>query len=208
MTDRSELSATARRAVASAETEARGLGHARVGTEHLLLGLLANEPGGTARVLREAGVTLSAARHKVADAVGRDASGAALASGDPLPRTARAERALSRAVRFSHARQADEVGTEHVLLGILDVEGTAGQVLRGLGVDVERLRAAIERSTQPEPEPEPEPAAPPAACPACRAALGDGLAYELVTASGPRGDRTVVLLTCTACGAVVGSHKA
>jgi ATP-dependent Clp protease ATP-binding subunit ClpC len=206
MVDGGDLSPAARRAVASAEAEAHGLGHGHVGTEHLLLGLLGNEPGGgTAAALRGAGVTLAAARHKVADAVGRDAAGATRATGDALPRTARAERALSRAVRFAHARQADGVDTEHLLLGILDVEGNAGQVLRGLGVDLDRLRAAVDRAV---PEPEPEPALPPPACPACRSPLGGGLTYEIVTASGPRGDRAVVVLSCAACGAVIGSHKA
>ena len=56
-----------------------------------------------------------------------------------LLRSERAARALGRSVRFSHAARASSVGTEHVLLGVLDVEGTAGQVLLWLGADVERL---------------------------------------------------------------------
>jgi hypothetical protein len=45
------------------------MGYDRVGTEHLLLGLLRGEPDGAATVLAEAGATLSAARHKVREAV-------------------------------------------------------------------------------------------------------------------------------------------
>jgi ATP-dependent Clp protease ATP-binding subunit ClpC len=53
----------ARAAVAAATDEARRLAHERVGTEHLLLGLLADHDGGTASLLRDAGATLEAARH-------------------------------------------------------------------------------------------------------------------------------------------------
>ena len=44
------------------------MGYDRVGTEHLLLGILADEAGGAAGLLREAGATLSATRHKVREA--------------------------------------------------------------------------------------------------------------------------------------------
>ena len=49
--------------------EARALDHIRVGTEHLLLGLLADDAGDAAEVLRAAGANLTAARHKVVEAV-------------------------------------------------------------------------------------------------------------------------------------------
>src|SRR4051794_15788167 len=51
----------ARAVVVTAREEARGLGHPFVGTEHLLLGLLASE-GVAGRVLRAAGVTDSEVR--------------------------------------------------------------------------------------------------------------------------------------------------
>ena len=109
----------ARRVVALAETEARGHRHTRVGTEHLLIGLLAVEGSVAAERLREAGITLAAARHKVVEAVPPgDAPALAV-----LLRSERAARALGRSVRFSHAARASSVGTEHVLLGVLDVEG-------------------------------------------------------------------------------------
>ena len=59
----------ATRAVASAAREARELGHDRVGTEHLLLGLLTTGSE-TSTTLADAGVTLAAARTKVSEAVG------------------------------------------------------------------------------------------------------------------------------------------
>lgn len=203
----------ARRAVEAAEAEARALGHDRVGTEHLLLGLLAGATTTAAEALRAAGLGLAAVRHKVGEAVGSTA-GSAPADAQ-LPRTARAERALGRSVRFAHARHADAVATEHLLLGVLDVEGTAGQVLRGLGVDVDRLRASLDgigrdpagTGSAPGGHEGDVPAG--ARCPGCgRALAGGGVAYEVVVATGPRGEREVVVLSCVACGDVLGVAKA
>ena len=197
----------ARRAVTLAEVEACGLGHDRVGTEHLLLGLLANEGSGAARVLSDAGVNIAAARHKVSEAVGNTV-GATNRVARPLPQTARAARALGRSVRFSHARHADAVASEHVLLGVLDVEGNAGQVLRGLGLDVDRLRASLDALDFPsgsETVAADDDArhAPPVRCPSCAAPLDD-VAYRDVVASGDGGPREVTVYSCGACGALLG----
>jgi ATP-dependent Clp protease ATP-binding subunit ClpC len=138
---------SARAAVTAAVDEARRLGSARVGTEHLLLGLLAVEDGAAAGVLRDIGIGAAAVRRKV----GETSLGAGGGGGDDdagrargaAARSPRAERALGRAHRFAHAAHSPEARTDHLLLGVLDVEGTAGQVLRGLGVDVDRLRARL-----------------------------------------------------------------
>jgi ATP-dependent Clp protease ATP-binding subunit ClpA len=197
----------ARRVVALAETEARGHRHTRVGTEHLLIGLLAVEGSIAAERLREAGITLAAARHKVVEAV---PDGEAPAP-EVLPRSERAARALGRSVRFSHAGRSSTVAPEHVLLGVLDVEGTAGQVLRGLGVDIERLRSAL-RSPEPsealEDRGEAEevtPAAPMAlTCPVCASTLDDAVDYRVLIAAGPRGPREALAYSCRVCGRVLG----
>ncbi|MEY2522252.1 MAG: ATP-dependent Clp protease ATP-binding subunit ClpC, partial [Ilumatobacteraceae bacterium] len=131
----------AQRVVSLATIEARTLDHPRVGTEHLLLGLLSNDDGEPADVLRAAGVTLPAARIKVVEALGADA-GPPIS--EALPFTPRAQRALERAGRFSRKEQESEVTAGHVLLGVLDVEGLACQVLRGLGVDLVHLRDAVD----------------------------------------------------------------
>jgi ATP-dependent Clp protease ATP-binding subunit ClpC len=129
---------SARAAVGAATDEAGRLGSGRVGTEHLLLGVLAVEGCAAAGVLRDAGVSAAAVRRKV----GETSLGAAGGDGG-TGRSPRAERALGRAHRFAHDAHAAEARSEHLLLGVLDVEGTAGQVLRGLGVDVERLRTRL-----------------------------------------------------------------
>ena len=203
-----ELGSGARQAVAAAESEAIAMSYDRVGTEHLLLGLLCGESGGAATVLCEAGATLSAARRKVREALPPAPAGE---FAPPLPRTARADRALGRAVRFSHHHRAEEVSSEHLLWGVLDVEGTAGQVLRGLGVDVDRLRTALETRESASTAAPDEPVVAvqsPLLCPSCRADLNGNLAYRAVEAAGAHGPRGAVVFSCSACGHVLGAASA
>jgi ATP-dependent Clp protease ATP-binding subunit ClpC len=221
----------ARRAMAMAALEARELGSTRLGTEHLLLGLLAHTEGGAARLLGDSGVTLPAARRKAAEASGavrleeaiESRAGGRSAPG--LVRSARAERAIGRAFRFSHEQRSREVRTEHLLLGVLDVEGTAGQVLRGLGVDLDALRAALEppagggvvaaaeAETVPEddvavgavPSSRKGPYVPPASCASCSNPLEGSLQFTVLSASDTEDrKRDVIVVSCRACGAAVG----
>ena len=61
----------ARQAVTDAQGEARRLGHRYIGTEHLLLGLLAGGDGIAAAVLRDAGIDASTVERDVVRIVGR-----------------------------------------------------------------------------------------------------------------------------------------
>lgn len=218
----SGFGADARRVVALAESEARALRHPRVGTEHLLLGVLALDGSVAADRLAAAGVTLTATRHKVAQAV---AAVEAIGAG-ALGRSERAARALGRSHRFSHASRSATVGPEHVLLGVLDVEGLAGQVLRGLGADVDRLTAILkappleivsdelslgdaERDSIASGEDLDQPPVAPAtaitvSCPGCASSLEDAIDYRVLIAAGPRGPREVVAYACGTCGRALG----
>lgn len=201
---------TALRAVALAEAEAHELGLERVGTEHLLLGLLAADPA-IATAMSRAGGTVAAARHKV-----RETAGDARPSPDdptgPLPMTSRARRAIGRAVRFSHHDRSEVVETRHLLLGVLDVEGTAGQVLRGIGVDVAALRTSLQGATRATPDTSASTVVRSrrsAMCPSCGAAVDDHLAYRVLPARDAGGESLDALVfSCGACGAVVGVSRA
>jgi ATP-dependent Clp protease ATP-binding subunit ClpC len=196
----------AKRAVAFADREARALGHDRVGTEHLFLGLLTNDSDAS-KVLTSAGVTLAASRKKVSEAVAKSSAGAPGQTG-PLPRTARASRALGRAARFAHSAGSDIITSDHLLWGVLDVEGTAGQVLRGLGVDVDSLRERLEADTDSGADASSAHAVAEdssAACPSCSVALEEHLTYRVMTATSESGTtRETVLFSCQNCGAVLG----
>ena len=56
---------SSKRVLELAFEEARTLGHAHIGTEHLLLGLLRENEGIAARLLKDFGITLEKARHQV-----------------------------------------------------------------------------------------------------------------------------------------------
>jgi ATP-dependent Clp protease ATP-binding subunit ClpA len=203
-----ELGPDARRAVAAAESEAMAMGYDRVGTEHLLLGVLCGETTGAATMLSEAGATLPAARHKVREAMPPTRPGE---FSPPLPRTPRGERALGRAVRLSHQHRAEAVTSEHLLWGVLDVEGTAGQVLRRLGVDVDRLRTALdmqEPASIVAPDEPVRSVGAPLSCPSCGADLIGSLVYRAAEATGEHGRRRVIAFSCSACACVLGVTSA
>jgi ATP-dependent Clp protease ATP-binding subunit ClpC len=204
---------SAQSVIAVAGEEARQLGHHHIGTEHLLLGLLSDQRNPTARALPP-GTTVQVVRRKVSEAVGTNG----VTTGDDLSFTPRAKRALDRAARFSLQRQDDEVGTVHVLLGVLDVEGQAGQVLRGLGVDVGRLQEAARRTADRPPPASRQNAspanvqqqafdtspnsAPAPCCSQCSAPLDTALASRTLTARGEGGaTRHFVVAYCAGCGA-------
>lgn len=218
-------SGQARRAVSLATAESRRLNHPHVGTEHLLLGLLADEHASTAHTLRDAGATLNAARHKVMEVAGAGTDEPPLGE---LPFTPRAQRALERAGRFCRQAREPEVRTEHLLLGVLDVEGLACQVLRGLDVDLGRLQdALVDRPSEPastsgpdtpepaaaQPSAEEGPAAatlPQPRCPACSAKLVDTLAVARTAARHDDGGATtqVRVVYCAACATALGALPA
>lgn len=198
----------ARRAVVAAQDAARSLRHEQVGTEHLLLGLLADSEVG--QILKQAGLTEGSARRKITEAV---PMAEPVDPSAPLARTARCVRAIGRATRFARDDHSELVGTRHVLLGVLDVEGTAGQVLRGLGLDVDQLRSAVGRPAPDAADVVPEaasgeaPTAHPAVrCPHCQAPVVDGVTgtrLPLLQGDGT-GGRTVLAVSCPACGTLLG----
>ena len=206
--------AGAARAIALAESEAMQLGHERVGTEHLLLGLLTNDSD-TSALLAAAGVTLAAARNKVSEAVGSSTKDGPDRRPRSLPKTPRATRALGRARRFAHARGSDDVTSHHVLSGVLDVEGIAGQVLRGLGLDVDSLRTSLDagdtsavaaRAAEPRRR---DAAARPTTCPSCNTSLDRELRSRVIPAHDDEGHtRDALVLLCGRCGWVLGAGPA
>ncbi|MDQ3640797.1 MAG: hypothetical protein M3450_04820 [Actinomycetota bacterium] len=202
------FSSPARRVVALAEEEAQRLGYGHVGTEHLLLGILAEGESSAARALMASGATLEGCRHKVVEAVPVEPGGRGPGE---LQFTDRANRTLERAGRLSLRHHDEHVGTEQVLLSLLDVEGTAGQVLRGLAVDLAGLRLALDSTMEEEhagPRTETGGVAERGGprCGACGSALDTALAHRVLTSrSQPRQSQQFVVAYCVTCGSVIGA---
>ena len=136
------FSERARQAVVLAQEEARRLQHHYIGTEHLLLGLLAERDGIAARALATLGIRSDDTRADVEAIVGR---GDVVPTGQ-IPFTPRAKKTLERALREALSLKHHYIGTEHILLGLArDDEGVAAQVLRGRAVDGDSVRGEVLR---------------------------------------------------------------
>jgi Clp amino terminal domain, pathogenicity island component len=126
---------------ARAQDEATGL-HNYIGTEHLLLALVAG--GGTeiAGVLADVSVEPAQVRTAVLDLL---SPGDAAVSGE-IGLTPRARRSLESALDEARRLHDQRVGNGHMLVGLALVgDGIASGVLRSVGLTPGRLRATIGR---------------------------------------------------------------
>ncbi|MDP9093686.1 MAG: hypothetical protein M3N95_12320 [Actinomycetota bacterium] len=131
----------ASRVVVLAQEESRLLNHDRIGTEHLLLGLLHDTDTDTARALVRAGVSLVIVQQRLEQSHCRGKEGP---SGH-IPFTPRAKKVLELALRVSQRLGDDTIGSPHLLQAMLDVrDGTGYELLVGLGVDIEELMRVAE----------------------------------------------------------------
>jgi hypothetical protein len=131
-----------KQAVDLAMEQARQLGHDHLGTEHLLLGLLAAGDGVAVQVLESMGIPLEEVRSRVEDIIGSGRSPGTRA-GRILP-TPQARRVLSLTMREALALGHNDIGTGHLLLALLrEGHGIAAQVLTALGADHARVREQV-----------------------------------------------------------------
>jgi len=128
------------RVIMLAQEESRKLGHNFVGTEQLLLGLIAEGTGIASKTLKSMGVNIKEAREEVEKIIGRGCGFVAV----EIPFTPRAKKVLE--LSWDEARQLGHnyIGTEHLLLGLIrEGEGVAAKVLENLGVDLNKCRSNI-----------------------------------------------------------------
>jgi ATP-dependent Clp protease ATP-binding subunit ClpC len=143
----------ARAVLARATAEATALDHEYVGTEHMLLALLADDGGVPEAVL----TALHVDRARVRDAVLQIVrpGKAAPAAAHPLPNTSRTKAALELATAEARRLHHDYVGAEHILLGLLaEGKGIAAQVLIDAGATLDAARLETARLLgEPRPAP-------------------------------------------------------
>jgi len=134
-----------------ARKEAERFNHQYVGTEHILLGLIALGEGEAVNVLEKMGVDLETLRFEVEKAVGQGQDTQTIGA---LPMTPRAKKVLALAAAEAGELNHQYVGTEHILLGLLrEDEGVAARVLKNLNVDLNRTRIEVLKSLDPDYEP-------------------------------------------------------
>ncbi len=131
----------ARNVVVAAQNETRTAGNAEIRPEHLILGLLAEPEGLAMRALVAQDISTEAVR--------RAATAALPPRVDELPALipfdAAAKKGLELTFREALRLGHDYVGTEHILLALLEVEDGSG-VLSGLGVDKPAVESAVTES--------------------------------------------------------------
>ncbi|WP_228989041.1 Clp protease N-terminal domain-containing protein [Streptomyces sp. DH8] len=129
----------ARNVVVAAHNEAQAARSAEIAPPHLALGLLAEPDGIAARVVTGRGVTPDALR-AAASAVLPAAAGDVP---ELIPYDADARKVLELTFREALRLGHHHVGTEHILLALLEFEAGSG-VLSGLGVEKDAASQAVE----------------------------------------------------------------
>ncbi|MFC4107483.1 Clp protease N-terminal domain-containing protein [Micromonospora zhanjiangensis] len=143
----------ARRVIVVAQNEARARGSVEIGPPHLVLGLLAEPEAIAAKVIVDQGVPLERLRG-AAEAAVPAPTGAEIPA--LIPFDARARKALELTFREALRLGHNYVGTEHILLALLEQEAGDG-LLTGLGIDkaaaeekiVAILAAVVAARTEP-----------------------------------------------------------
>ncbi len=130
----------AQNALNRAQQIAEEMGHASVGSEHLLLGLLGETDGVAARVLGERGVTDEKVRRAVGDEVGFGQP-TALTPADITPRL---KRVIGNCANIAVGMGHGYIGTEHLLLALTEEqECYAHRLIREAGAAPEDVRRGV-----------------------------------------------------------------
>jgi Clp amino terminal domain, pathogenicity island component/UvrB/uvrC motif len=147
----------ARRVVTLAQEEARMLRHNRVGTEHILLGLIQVDDGIASASLEALGISLAAVRQQVEEIIGTGR----WAPPVNIPYAPQAKRVLDMSLREALALGHHTIGTEHILLGLIrEGESPAARVLASLGAELGLVRQQVLELLQDTSDEEPASAPP------------------------------------------------
>ena len=135
------FSERAKRVMLLADQAAIRCNSEKIGTEHLLCGLLKDGAGVGSNILHELGIDLAAVRQKLDQHLPS-------APGGPEPgRIAQSEhvkRVIENAIDEARHLNHHMVGTEHLLLGMLrDTGGVACGVLSDFGLELEIVREKV-----------------------------------------------------------------
>ncbi len=144
----------ARRVLSLAHQEAERAHHNLIGTEHLLIGLIEEEGGVAGRVLREMGLESQRVREMVVRLSGEGRT----PPGEKIDLSADTQKVLELAVEEARRMGHHYIGTEHLLLGLILVEGLALEALRRLGITPDEVRRQTRRILQESSSSTPPPA--------------------------------------------------
>ncbi|MEO6501890.1 MAG: Clp protease N-terminal domain-containing protein [Jatrophihabitantaceae bacterium] len=134
----SRFTQRARNVVMAAQNEARAAGNDTILTEHLILGLLAEPQAIAGSVLKAQGVALEVVRTTVTATLPPPAA----TLPDLIPYGVDARKALELTFREALRLGHNYVGTEHILLALLEHEAGSGPLAQ-LGIEKAQVEAAV-----------------------------------------------------------------
>ena len=126
----SRFTLRAKKVVMSAQNEARAAGNDEIGPPHLILALLSEPDGLAAKAIHAQGVVPDTIRRTVAATL----PPAAGEVPSLIPFDTQAKKALELTFREALRLGHNYIGTEHILLALLELEDGSG-ILTGLGLD-------------------------------------------------------------------------
>ena len=142
----SNFTEKARIAIQNAHDIACELGHAYIGSEHLLLGILTEGTGVGAKILENAGAKKEVLVKRIEEVMGVNMP---LNKNTELALTPRSKRILEIAAMEARNMGHNYIGTEHILIGIIkDGDGVGANVLASAGVDFNNIYNDIISSTE------------------------------------------------------------
>ncbi|HEY3687513.1 MAG TPA: Clp protease N-terminal domain-containing protein [Streptosporangiaceae bacterium] len=144
----------AKASIVAAEAAARTHEHHYIGTEHLLLGVLAGKGTVGLRAIEACGVGVDAL---TADVEARMPGPSGKEVPAHIPFTAKSKKALELTLREALRLGHNYVGTEHILLGLIaEDSGMAAEVLRDDDLTTERVEAEVLKLLEPLMAPRPD----------------------------------------------------
>jgi ATP-dependent Clp protease ATP-binding subunit ClpC len=148
---REEFTDRLRLALDKAQDEARGLNQDFVGTEHLLLGLLATDDSEAVAGLRLAGVGLGELRDRLIEVLPRGAESPVVTGS--LPLSPKARRVINTALVNAQSAGLPRVSSRLLLVSLLeDCETVVRSVMRGVGADLDHLQRVLVQDGAIQPE--------------------------------------------------------
>jgi ATP-dependent Clp protease ATP-binding subunit ClpB len=134
-----KLTEKAQEAIVAAQSAAEERQHNQIEPEHLLLVLLTQAESVPAQIVLKLGGSPAA----LADQTRVELDKLPKVYGGHLVTSPRLNRVLSMAQTEADRLKDDYVSTEHLLMGLADVEGAAGRILKQAGVDKDRVLQAL-----------------------------------------------------------------
>ncbi|WP_125567083.1 ATP-dependent Clp protease ATP-binding subunit [Companilactobacillus insicii] len=135
---------SAKNALVLAQDQAKIFHHNAVGTEHILLGLTMENDGIAGITLRDLAVSENDVKEEIEHLTGYGDVSSNTAKGIYLPYSPKGQTILASSEEISNQYNTSRIGTEHILLAILDdADNLANRILSNLGLSLTKTKSLL-----------------------------------------------------------------